>query len=233
MSLSTQALGFLSKNLGPGALWQIATQGFARGKDVASYTKSVILGSWGKLQDNNPVHDTVKLLKLGVGGLGSVWSAATLFRNYEEGRAVTTMSGNNNGSVVWSYAQAAMHLFSSGLTVTGMLIPRGPARWIMSTIPAVAALPALGAVAMDHFQSICTCTINHPLAKLAQFGLSNFMIDFKTAENPGAAFRSTLLPWWSRNIRTLDQKFFALFGINFQHPNAFNMESNRTSVATA
>ncbi len=230
MSLSTQALGFLSKNLGPGAIWQIATQGFARAKDVGSYTKSVLLGSWDGLQKDNPVHDTVKLLKLGLGGLGGLWTGSTMVRNYEEGRAVMSMSGNKDGSIVWSGAQALLQAFSTGLTVGGMLMPNGPARWIMKNIPSVAVIPSLGALAMDHFQSICTCTNKHFLGKMAQFGMSNWMINFKTSESPGTAFRSTLFPWWSRNIRTLDEKFLQAVGLNFKRPH-YLKDANYVSVA--
>lgn len=229
---STQILGFLSRSVGPSSLWQIATQGLARGRDVAGYTKSVLLGSWDTLKKDNLRDDTVRLIKLACGGGLGLWSGATAFRNYEEGRAVTTLNGNINGSVVWSWSQAAMHAVSTGLTVGGMLMPNGRMGWIMRNIPAMAVVPALGALAMDHFQSLCTCTLSHPLAKMAQFGLSNYMVDIKTAENPGAAFRSTLLPWWSRNIRTLDAKAFKLIGVDFKNPNTFMLnESNPVTVA--
>lgn len=232
MSLSTQAIGFVSKNLGPGAIWNIFTQGLARGKDVGSYAKSVVFGSWDVLKkENSPRTDTIMLLKLGLGVGGTVTSSAIGFRNYEEGRAVTTFNGNNDGSVVWSGAQALMHGFSSVLTVSGMLMPRGPARWIMANIPAVAALPALGAIAMDHFQSLCTCGSDHFLAKISQFGLTNSMINLKASENLPGAFRSNLLPWWSRNIRPLDQKFFKIFGIDFKTPNAFIDRPQAVTIA--
>lgn len=219
-ALSTQALKFVAGNVNPGAIWQLVSQSAAQSKNIAKYAGSVLFGSWDKL-GKDPRSDTIALLKLAGGaGLG-IWSAATMFRNYEEGRAATTNSGNRDGSMVWSYSQALLHLSTLATTATGMLMPKGPTGMILRNMPALAVVPSLLALGMDHFQALATCNNNHIFAKMAQFGVDNYLLDLKTSENPGGAFRSSMLPWWHRNIRNLDTKVFGALGINFRKVEIF------------
>lgn len=222
MAIPTQLLNFVSSKANPGSIWQLVSQSATQGANIAKYAGSVLFSSWDKLaSDTSPRADTIKLLKLGGGGLLGLWSAATMFRNYEEGRAVMTNSGNTDGSAVWSYTQALLQLGTSAMTFTGMLMPKGPTGAILRNMPALAVVPALIALGMDHFQGLATATTSHPLARMAQFGLDNYLIDLKTADNPGGAYRSTLLPWWHRNIRSLDSTVLSKFGINFRKPDYF------------
>lgn len=212
-ALAKTALGWLGQNTNPGAIWQMFKGGVGSTKLGLKFTKDVLLGNWNKLGDSDGAA-AVKLTKLAGASLFSIWGASNSLRTYEDARAAFHNSGNRDGASWYSGLQSLMYGAGAATMALGLL---GPAQGLMKRMPMLAVIPGLAALGMDAFQHLATLHSDSTLARIAQVGQDNWLVDLKgNKDNAVLQGRSVLMPWWYRNIRSLDVKFANALGLEYR-----------------
>jgi hypothetical protein len=222
MSLISQAPKLLSSIVSNApansSIWSIFSSFLSSGKGVLGTAKNVLSTRWSTLDPNSEQGASLRLAKLGGGALFSVWAAANAMGSFEKSRAAYHNTGNADGSIVFSGLQSAGYLISSVMPALAIIAP-GPIRTLMQNSPLIGVVPGLLALAGTHFQGICTCDATHPLARIAQAGQGNWLLAQNKKEDPIFHNRSTAMPWWYRNVRSLDEKVMHAIGFkDFKRP---------------
>ena len=210
MSLATTVLKALQRG---GTFSNISAGAMSVGGRFLRQAKNVLLSPWGKFSSGSDADSMIRLAKIGGGSLLGIWGASNGLRSYEESRAAFHNSGNREGSAVYSALQATLYAGSAVAPVLAMLAP-GPIGALVRNVPALATIPGALALGMDHFQGLATADEKHPMAKIAQVGMGNWLINMKSKDQSVMMTRSKLLPWWCRNVRSLDEK--VMHGLGFK-----------------